>query len=219
MTTTLNTQGRIQFSQPFNVFPWNYSGTESVPSIPTEVVDWVLLELRSELDASLILSRRAAFIKSNGMIVDTDGISQVKFPGMNSGNYYLVIRHRNHLPIMSANPVNLNTTNSLLYDFTTDQAQAYGNSPMKSLGDGNYAMRSGDAGADGDVDYPMDILVEWAPILGYDGYLPGDMNLNGTVDYIGDILDEWAPNLGFSSQVPEGSFAKPVKSGQNENMK
>jgi hypothetical protein len=34
------------------------------------------------------------------------------------GNYYLVIKHRNHLAIMSAAAISLNGNSSVLYDFT-----------------------------------------------------------------------------------------------------
>ena len=75
---------------------------------------------------------RAAFIKSDGTIVDTDGTSPVQFTGLSDGDYYVVIRHRNHLAIMSASAIPLSSS-SALYDFTTSQSQAYttGTDPMK----------------------------------------------------------------------------------------
>ena len=36
----------IPLTQPYNGAPWNYTGTESVATIPAGVVDWVLPELR-----------------------------------------------------------------------------------------------------------------------------------------------------------------------------
>ena len=41
MTTYLNLFGLIPLSQPYNSAPWNYTGTENVESIPTDVGDWV----------------------------------------------------------------------------------------------------------------------------------------------------------------------------------
>ena len=64
------------------------------------------------------------FLKSDGTIVDTDGTSPVQFTGLSAGNYYIVIRHRNHLAIMSASAIPLSSS-SALYDFTTAQSQAY----------------------------------------------------------------------------------------------
>ncbi|MBN1338239.1 MAG: right-handed parallel beta-helix repeat-containing protein, partial [Bacteroidales bacterium] len=47
MNTTLNSGGHLPLSQPYNQAPWYYSGTEAVTAIPnTDVVDWVLIELR-----------------------------------------------------------------------------------------------------------------------------------------------------------------------------
>ena len=92
-------------------------GTEAVATFPPNVVDWVMIELRS--DSTTIVSRRAELLLSDGSVVDIDGSSPVKFKGISDGNYYIVIKHRNHLPIMSANPISLSSTNSLLYDFST----------------------------------------------------------------------------------------------------
>ncbi len=47
MNTSINDRGSIPLSQPYNTPPWNYTGDESVISIPNaDVVDWLLLELR-----------------------------------------------------------------------------------------------------------------------------------------------------------------------------
>ena len=72
-----------------------------------DIVDWVLVELRTGTAAGTKVATRAAFLKSDGTIVDTDGTSPVQFTGLSAGNYYIVIRHRNHLAIMSAisNPI------------------------------------------------------------------------------------------------------------------
>ena len=45
MNTFLNTI--LPLNQPFNVAPWNYTGTESVTTLPNPfIVDWILVELR-----------------------------------------------------------------------------------------------------------------------------------------------------------------------------
>ena len=40
---------QIPLNHPYNVAPWNYSGSENVSAIPSNTVDWVLLELRDKL--------------------------------------------------------------------------------------------------------------------------------------------------------------------------
>ncbi|NJL75946.1 MAG: choice-of-anchor B family protein [Saprospiraceae bacterium] len=69
------------------------------------IVDWVLVELRS--DPQTVVARRAALLQKDGDVVDTDGMSPVKFTGVSTGNYYVAVSHRNHLKIMSANALTL----------------------------------------------------------------------------------------------------------------
>jgi hypothetical protein len=99
MNTTLRNNGYVPPAQPYSAAPWNYTGTEAVDTVPVGVVDWVILELRSDLTTQV--SRRAAFLKSDGSLVDLDGVSSVKFPAVTPGDYYVVVRHRNHLAVMT----------------------------------------------------------------------------------------------------------------------
>ncbi len=200
MNTYLGDNDLLPHSQPFNTAPWNYTGTESVTTLPAGVVDWVLLELRTTPTGTAV-ARRAAFLKSDGSIVDTDGTSPVTFNSVAAGDYYIIVRHRNHLAIMSAAPQTLSQA-SPLYDFTTAQAQAFGTNPMRDLGDGFFGMVSGDGEADGDVDAADKNLV-WRPQNGtawsYTKY--GDYNLDGGIDAL-DLNLEWRPDNGSATQVP-----------------
>lgn len=102
-------QSSIPKTQPYNTPPWNYAGTETA-SISSEIVDWVLVELRTgstPATATNIVGQKAALLKKDGTIVDSDGFSNVNF-NLPSGNYYIVIYHRNHIPIMSATAVAIN---------------------------------------------------------------------------------------------------------------
>lgn len=179
LTTALKSLGYIPLSQPYNTAPWNYSGAESVISIPTGVVDWVLVELRTGTTAATKAASRAGFLKSDGKIVDLDGSSLLRFSGV-SGNYYVVIRHRNHLAIMSAAPITLNSS-STLYLFTTAQTQAYGTNSLKDLGTGNFGMVSGDANKDGQI--TSTDFNEFNPKFktAVTGYQTEDWNLDGQI--------------------------------------
>ena len=64
MAQNLDDQKVIPLSQPYNNSPWNYSGNESVTSIPPNIVDWVLVELRSNKLTSSRVAIKAAFINS-----------------------------------------------------------------------------------------------------------------------------------------------------------
>ena len=200
MNTLLNPH--LPNTQPYNVSPWNYQSLESVESgffaSHTDIVDWILLEIKN---SSLVtVGTRAAFLKSNGTIVDLDGTSPVEFKGVPDGNYYIVIRHRNHLSVMSMNMETLSSTSSI-YDFTTGLSRFY-NGDAVDLGGGVYGMYAGDANGDGQVttlDYDA-----WLPNArsSVGGYSNTDMNLDGqntTLDY-----DVWLPNARTAkiSQVP-----------------
>ncbi|MEZ4684828.1 MAG: hypothetical protein R3B47_01770 [Bacteroidia bacterium] len=104
MRNSLNTQGIIPTAQPFNIAPWNYSGTEAVTIMPHDsVVDWVLVETRDAADPRIVLSRQAGFILQNGEVTGVDGHSLMVAPAAPS--FYVSITHRNHLSAMSAQPV------------------------------------------------------------------------------------------------------------------
>ena len=200
MQTSLLSRGYIPKSQPYNTSPWNYNGSESVNSIPSGVVDWVLVELRSSTSASSTVATKAAFIKSDGSVVELDGSSALSFSTVAAGNYFIVIFHRNHLGVMSANQVSLSST-AVTYNFTTSESKAYGTNPMFSLGNGVYGMYPGDGNADGTVSN-VDITKVWLPqfLNGKDGYQSADYNLDGSVTASDNNL-YWLKDNGQSSQV------------------
>ncbi len=188
------------------VLPWSYAGTESVSSVPSGVVDWVLLQLRSGSSASTattVVAQRAAFLKSDGSIVDMDGTSPVSFSGVSFGNYYIVIEHRNHLAVISSSEVTL-STNTLTYDFTTGEDKAYtsGPTPMADLGGGKFGMFSGDGNSNGFVTASDNNSI-WLPqfLVSAYGYNSGDYNLSGFVT-ASDNNQNWLVNNGKASQVP-----------------
>ena len=205
MTTSLNSAGMIPVHHPYNdtLDIWNYRGSERIYNLPSDVVDWVLVELRTGTAASTTVGKRAALLKSNGSIVDLDGLSQVKFNAVVPGNYYVVVRHRNHLPIMSANTVTLGFTSSSLCDFSTAQTQAYGTEPMADLGSNVFGMCAGDASQDGSIN-ATDLNAYWIPQNGvmYDYQTKtADFNLDATVNAT-DLNLYWTPSNGKATQVP-----------------
>jgi hypothetical protein len=201
MTTYLNSGSHLPLSQPYNVSPWYYQGMESVLSIPSSsIVDWVLLEIRTGTSSGTLVEQKAAFLKSDGAIVDTDGVSEVTFPHTSAGDYYLVLRHRNHLSIMSAAAIYFGALNAPVIDFRYSQLAAYGTNPMKDLTGGNYGLFSGDGSANGAITV-SDRNSVWRPQNGTSGYKSGDYNLTGNVT-ISDRNSYWRPNNGISTQVP-----------------
>ena len=129
MSTALNSLGYLPLNQPYSGTPWNYNGTESVPagffSTHSNIVDWILVELRTGTGASTIVERKAGFITNTGNIVGIDGVSLLYFSEL-AGNYYIVLYHRNHIPIMSSVSANLSYV-SVQYDFTNSQIESLRN--------------------------------------------------------------------------------------------
>ncbi|MBK9285106.1 MAG: discoidin domain-containing protein [Sphingobacteriaceae bacterium] len=178
MRTNLHGSNLIPLSQPYISAPWYYNGYETVLSIPTAVVDWILIELRSTISSTI--AKRAAFIKHDGTIVDLDGQSPVNFYGISSGDYYTIIRHRNHLSIMSADKVALSESPTL-YDFTVSPSRAYGND-QATLGNGKYGMYSGDGDANGTINV-LDYGTVGAKLF-QTGYFLSDLDLNASVNVL-----------------------------------
>ena len=193
MTTTLDTSGFIPHTSDSAYAAAIYGYTAStVSSIPSaSVVDWLLVELRSDTSGATKVAGRAGFLESDGTVVDTDGVGALRFTGVLPGNYYIVVRHRNHLSIMSAVAVAVSST-SALYDFTTAQTQAYGTNAMAALTGGVFGMIAGDVNQDGIVKYNLgsnDRALIYIRIgsgnvnLTVRGYYPEDVNLDGIVKY------------------------------------
>lgn len=201
MVTTLNADSLIPLNSDSAYSSVVYGYTPGIVSaIPNaNIVDWVLLELRNAetTDSSTVVAKKAAFLLNNGLVVDLDGVSPVQFSNMSAGNYYIVVRHRNHLSIMSALPAALNSS-STLYDFTTGESQSYGTGSVYLLGDNIYGMYEGDVNASGiitiaDINPVVDVL-------NATNYTSADVNLSGIVT-IADIM-KLINNLNKTTNVP-----------------
>lgn len=119
LSTSLNSNGNLPIYQPYNQSPWNYLGTEEVSSedispqngIPDffdthpNIVDWVLVELRTDINSETSINKKACFILNDGSIIGADASSPLLLNDF--GNYYIVLHHRNHLPIISSEKVKL----------------------------------------------------------------------------------------------------------------
>jgi subtilisin family serine protease len=79
-----------------------------IEELPSDIVDWVLIELR-ESENGPSIAYKSALLRKDGKIVGDDGISENIVLNAEPGEYYIVVKHRNHLPIMSSVPLNLTT--------------------------------------------------------------------------------------------------------------
>lgn len=202
MRNNLNSSGILQArasNQPYHTPGFGYTGTESVGAgffaAHPDVVDWVLIEVRDPNIPSTVVGRRAAFVKQDGTLVDTNGIStQVFFPGLAKAPYHISIRHRNHLGIRTRTPIDFAGCGTACYDFTTAgfsvfRKQSY---PSEVQVGTVWVMRGGDANEDGMArktgsasvnDYSLLLhAVSTAPPPGPTGiYRAQDFNMDGNV--------------------------------------
>ncbi len=196
MNTTLASANYVSNSQPFNRPPWNYSGTESVVSVASNIVDWLLIDL---LDVNYNLQgRKAAFLRQDGVLTDLDGSQGVIFPSVLAGSYYVVVRSRNHLPIVSNSMVTLPNEFATLNFFSAANAM-YGLNTMVEVSAGKYAIAAGDCYANGVINY-RDFNSFFNQVGFTGGYFDADCNLDGSVN--NTDFDLFKSNAGYLGAFP-----------------
>ncbi len=169
------------------------------------MVDWVWVELRDATDQTVVVAGQSAVLQRDGDIVSTndDLVTPLTFPA-SPGQYYVVIKHRNHLGIMTAAAISLNTVSTTV-DFTDASSQiTYGANAQTTAGmpSGIAGMWAGDANADGEivflntgaesvdikqtvldvsaVESPFGASVFYKP----QGYYDADVNMDGEVIFL-----------------------------------
>jgi len=201
MSTLLNSLGYIPLDQPYNTTPWDYDGIENLEEIPTvDVVDWILYELHDATDANSInettrIERKAALLNNDGQVTDLNGISLPAFSGTIVNDLYVIIRHRNHLDIISAFALQ-ESGGTYSYDFSTGESQVLGHAKAhKDLGSGVWGMLAGDGNSDSQTNNP-DKNDIWYSQQNSSGYLQGDYNMDGQANMT-DKEDFWLYNAGY----------------------
>lgn len=185
---------------------WYYSGGGNVGSIPAStIVDWVLIQLRDATSPGSALpgttiGTAPAFLLNNGSIVGLDGSSFISFSATPVNSLYVIIWHRNHLGVISANPLN-DVGGIHSYNFSSGSGQAYGGTTAQKPIGSKWVMMSGDGNGDGNI-LNSDKIDIWNIQSGNGGFLESDYNLNGQVNNP-DKNDMWYENIGEGSQIPE----------------
>jgi hypothetical protein len=212
--------------QPYSGAPWFYSGNEGVgydsygnptpgtANYPSTVVDWILVSLRETPDG-LPVCMKAALLHKDGHVEFVNGgftCCDLEY----NGNYYLVIEHRNHLIIMSPEPVAV-VNGTLTYDFRYTQSYIDDPSGFGGLGQkellpnlpGVYGMFAGNgdqvkepSDLEGDIlQMNFNDRTYWEIQNGTNGrYRNGDYNLNGDCNY--NDRTTWEYNNGKFTTVP-----------------
>ena len=160
------------------------------------IIDWVWVEIRDSADGITVITSTSALIQANGTVVDTDGVSPLTID-VPTGNYYVVLAHRNHLGIRTASTISL-AGGTQTIDLTGDTALiAGGANAVANLGDGNFAMFLGDFDGNGQVQNSD--LNGTLPLLGISSYSHADLDMNSQVQ--NTDINALLPNLGLGSQA------------------
>jgi hypothetical protein len=168
-------------------------------AIPARAVDSINIEIRDSATAAKATIRlfSPAWLLTDGTVCSfTDSTQPYVTFNAPVGFYHIVVRHRNHLAVMSKDSLAL-TGSSPSYDFTTGQNKAYGSNALVQAGT-RYCLIAGDADGSGDVTILDRAL--WRTQNSQSGYLGADMNLSGDVTILDRTL--WRANNSLSSQVP-----------------
>ncbi|HEX7903961.1 MAG TPA: dockerin type I domain-containing protein [Chitinophagaceae bacterium] len=206
MNTSLNNAGAgplgTQLVQPYNTTPFNYPGAEFVPAgffaTHTNIVDWILVEFRKPADpldpatatSATTIGRKAGFLLNNGSIVDVDGVTPIEFDLNKQGDGFMVIRHRNHLDVMS-NLLTLDVLGNYSNDFRLlsnlyKKVGASSESATSLLNTSFVGMWAGDANKSRTINSGDVTAIQNAIAIGTTGYKFTDVNLSGTINS-GDI--------------------------------
>ncbi|WP_298515794.1 BspA family leucine-rich repeat surface protein [uncultured Kordia sp.] len=206
MRDDLRVGGLIPTTSPYtdnltcDISVFNDGGSTGTGSIDKNIVDWIWIELRAANDNTNILYSQSALLQRDGDIVDVDGISSVSIK-MPEGEYFIAIKHRNHLGIMTANAYFLSDVTTQL-NFKNGDIITNGTNALTSFGtpSGNLAMWAGNANGDAIIQYSgtnpdtPNILSSVLnapgnflnfPTYSVNDYQNNDINMDGNIQYSG----------------------------------
>ncbi|MGH1383212.1 leucine-rich repeat domain-containing protein [Kordia sp.] len=188
-----------------------------------KIVDWIWIELRDATNPTTIIDGKSAILQSDGDIVDA-AANNVSTPisfSQDAGDYYIVIKHRNHFGIMSNSTFALSDTVTAV-DFTnSNNPITYGTHAQTTFGmpENTLGMWCGDVNGDHLIQYsgnsadtpailskvlndPGNFLnFPTYRVLGYDAH---DINMDGHTQYSGTNPD--APFLLQNALAHPGNF-------------
>jgi hypothetical protein len=206
MRTGLNQASLFPLNQPYGNTDYAYTGTESISaSDAVDMVDWLLVQFRDATNPATVVYQKAVLLHKNGHLVDTDGNYLIEIDPSLTGSYYIAICHRNHLDVMTAQPVTPGSNEMFDYDFTEGLAKLYhdinGNSEAAKQvsATGPWVMMSGDV-TNTDAISAADLRKAGLE-LNQAGFNVGDVNLSGTITQ--QDLDMILSNFFKQSQVPK----------------
>lgn len=173
----------FQYISVYNTAVLNLSLTTNLEACTAP--DTVDVELRSSVSPYNMIEHQQRKVTQNSP-------AQFYFTKADNGTaYYIIVKHRNSIETWSKLPQTF-TGNSLSYDFTTSDTQAFGDN-MVNVG-GEWSFFTGDVNQDGAVDLSDGSLIDNDAYNFVSGYVNTDLNYDDAVD----ITDAaYADNNGF----------------------
>jgi hypothetical protein len=195
MSTYLQQNNQLPLTAPYAENP------RSVTSIPAGVTDWLLAQLRSTPDGPALASR-SVFLRNDGALVSDLGSTPRFAMDAGNGDYYLVLKHRNHGRIMSQARVSLQKGSSNLYDFTSGSGQFHSSGEAVELETGVWGMWTGDINQDGQVTTSDYVFWYNSSYAGESGYRISDLNQDALINIDDFQLWSVSAQAGNMSAVP-----------------
>lgn len=223
MHDSLRVKGLIPLIEPYTALGYAFVGGGSetttagvlAASGNNAIVDWVVVELRSSASNTTVVASKAGLLQRDGDIVGVDGTSPLSF-NQPSGSYYVVVRHRNHLGVMTNGTVALSGA-LVTVDLTASGTVTYGTDARKTAG-ATMLLWAGNTfkdvpppskllytNADNDRDPILLAIGGVVPTNSIPGYLLTDTNLDGKVKYTGAANDRDVILVNIGGVVPTGS--------------
>ena len=212
MSTALKNHNTLPVVTPYTLAnPWLHYSIEDIALSPVTSyapfpwVDWVLVEIyKIEFGSYLKVDGQSALLHEDGSLYSllpeygflnsSTATQSLYFANLVPGNYYINIKHRNHLAIGTQNAVSLSIQNyseidPLVFDVDFTDPQTVLTGSASSLG-GIQCLAAGDINNDNFIDSSdlaainsqVDAIFTAAPNLTkLNGYFAGDVNLDNSI--------------------------------------
>jgi len=213
MRDDLRKKGILPMEEPYSQLPYfdhvNTGGGEIMdPDLlaidgPNGIVDWVFVELRDANNIDNVVATCSGLIQCDGDVVTVTGDTIIRFSNTRVGDYFVALRHRNHLGMITLNTESFTPATIPFVDFTFAFTPVVGSNSSIRI-DNKETLWSGDLNSDGKVIYQgpnNDIFYMFLHVLqdqGNTSFLPNyisnaytndDFNLDGSVIYQGPNND------------------------------
>ena len=212
MTDALRTNDFIPTTSPYadgaicNATVFDVTGSNAI-------IDWVWIEIRDNVDNTVVIAQTSALLQADGDVVATDGVSAVPVNAP-AGTYYIMLSHRNHLGILTANTVSLSGSSTAI-DLTSDSSLITGGANgIANMGDGRYALFAGDFDGNGQVQNSDVSGV--LPFIGLSDYLNADVDMNSQAQNT-DIFNTVHPNIEKGEQFARRNLSLFAKRRPNKD--